>query len=127
MRRKLSCSNNEKKPGEKHSYTLLILMWSVCKIITDTVFENHPKSRILNFSIMAFPAIFVLLKLTCLVTLFDRKLQVFKISPKLTLFGIFNELLSTQNVNVARFARNVECDFFRDFQTLCIYLTTLHL
>ena len=23
-------------------------------------------------------------------------------------FGIFNELLSTQNVNVARFARNVE-------------------
>ena len=27
---------------------------------------------------------------------------------KLTIFGIFNELLSTQNVNVARFARNVE-------------------
>ena len=27
--------------------------------------------------------------------------------------------MSTQNVNVARFARNVECDFFCDFQTLC--------
>ena len=27
--------------------------------------------------------------------------------------------MSTQNVNVARFARNVECDFFGDFQTLC--------
>ena len=27
---------------------------------------------------------------------------------KLTIFGIFSELLSTQNVNVARFARNVE-------------------
>ena len=26
-------------------------------------------------------------------------------------FGIFNKLLSTQNVNLARFARNVECDF----------------
>ena len=26
---------------------------------------------------------------------------------------------STQNVNVARFARNVKCDFFCDFQTLC--------
>ena len=38
-----------------------------------------------------------------------------KIDP----FGIFNELLSTQNVDVARFARNVECDFFGDFQTLC--------
>ena len=34
-------------------------------------------------------------------------------------FCIFNELLSTQNVNVARFARNVEWDFFCDFQTPC--------
>ena len=72
--------------------------------------ESH-----LNFH---FPPIFVLLKLTCLVTLFDCKLQVFKNSPKLTIFGIFDELLSTQNVNVARFARNVECDFLSDFQTL---------
>ena len=32
---------------------------------------------------------------------------------------IFSTLLSTQNVSVARFARNVECDFFFDFQTLC--------
>ena len=32
---------------------------------------------------------------------------------------IFDELLSTQDVNVARFARNVECDFFHDFQPLC--------
>ena len=31
--------------------------------------------------------------------------------------GIFNELLSNLNVNVVRFARNVECDFFCDFQT----------
>ena len=62
----------------------------------------------LNFLILAFSTNFVLLKLTCLVTLFDRKLLVFKNSPKWTIFGIFNELLSTQNVNVARFARNVE-------------------
>ena len=33
------------------------------------------------------------------------------------LFGIFTELLSTQNVNVARFARNIEWDFFREFVT----------
>ena len=32
-------------------------------------------------------------------------------------FGIFNQLLSTQNVNVSRFARNVEWDFFYDFQS----------
>ena len=50
----------------------------------------------LNFSIWAFPPIFVVLKLTCLVTLFDPKLQIFKNSPKLTIFGIFNWLLSTQ-------------------------------
>ena len=59
--------------------------------------------------------IFVLLKVTCLVTLFDRKFQVFKMLPKLTIFGIFNELFSNQNVNVARFARNVQCDFSGDF------------
>ena len=36
--------------------------------------------------------------MTCLVTLFDRKLQIFKNLQKLTIFGFFNELLSTQNV-----------------------------
>ena len=41
-----------------------------------------------------FPPIFVPLKLTCLVTLFDRKLQVFKNFSKWTIFGVFNELLS---------------------------------
>ena len=66
------------------------------------------------FEFWYFPPIFVLLKLTCLVTLFDRKLQVFKNSP----IGPFLAFLSTQNVNVARFARNVEWDFFCDFQTL---------
>ena len=42
-------------------------------------------------------------------------------------FWVFNDwpflaflmnFLSTQNVKVARFARNDECDFFCDFQTL---------
>ena len=47
------------------------------------------------------------------------KLQVFKNSSNWTIFAIFDEFLSTQNVNVARFARNVECDFLADFQTLC--------
>ena len=74
---------------------------------------------LLEFQFWHFPTIFVLSKVTCLVTLFNRKLQVFKYSPKLTIFGIFSELLSTQNVNVARYARNVEWDFFCDFQTLC--------
>ena len=40
--------------------------------------------------------------------MFDRKLQVFKNSQKLTIFGFFNELLATQNVNAASFVRSVE-------------------
>ena len=43
--------------------------------------------------------------------MFDRKFQVFKKLAKSTIFGIINELLSTQNWNVARFARNIEWDF----------------
>ena len=41
-----------------------------------------------------------------------QKCRIFKNSPKLTISGILNELMSTQNVNRARFALNVECDFF---------------
>ena len=44
---------------------------------------------------------------------------------KLSIFGIFIELLSTQNRNVACFARNVECDFFCYFPTLCMKLLTI--
>ena len=71
----------------------------------------------ISFEFWHFPPIFVQLNLTCLVALFDRKLQVFQNSPIWTIFGLFDELLFTQNVNVARFARNVEWDFFCDFQT----------
>ena len=42
-------------------------------------------------------------------------------------FGISNELLSTQNVNVARFARNVEWNFLCDFQTPWSFLHTYSL
>ena len=50
-----------------------------------------------------------------------QKSIIFKVSEKCQnwpFFDIFNDFLSTQNVNVARFARNVKCDFFCDFQTL---------
>ena len=36
----------------------------------------------------------------------------FQNSPKQSIFGTFNKLLSTQNVNVARFARNVVMRLF---------------
>ena len=46
---------------------------------------------------------------------------VFNKLAKLTFFGFFNELLSTQNVYVASFARNIAWDFFCDFQTFEIF------
>ena len=55
-----------------------------------TLFENYSKCRTLNFEFWHFLPIFVLLNLTCLVTLFVHKFQVFKNSQKLTIFGIFN-------------------------------------
>ena len=36
----------------------------------------------------------------------------------MTIFGIFDELLSTQNVNLHRFARNIECDFLSGFHKI---------
>ena len=44
--------------------------------------------------------------------------SIFTNSLKWTILGSFNQFLSTQNVNVARFACNVEWDFFCDFRTL---------
>ena len=57
-----------------------------------------------------FTPIFVGLKLTYLVILFDHQLQFSQNSHKLE---IFDKLLSTQNLNVARFSRNVKLDFFQ--------------
>ena len=56
------------------------------------MFENYPKYRIWIFEFWHFQPIFVLSKLICLVTLFDRKLQIFKNSSKLIIFGISNKL-----------------------------------
>jgi len=55
--------------------------WVQCYFCT--VFENHQKCCI-------FHQFFVKLKLTYLVTMFGRKLHVFKKSPKWAIFGIFN-------------------------------------
>ena len=76
----------------------------------------HIVTQNVAFEFWHFQPIFVLLKITSLVTLFDRKLQVFKNSPKWIIFGIFNQLLSTQNANVARFARNVKMRLFVIFK-----------
>ena len=96
----------------------------------DTLFENGSKFKhivrkwlkmshlkVLNFGI--FHQFQVISKLTYLLTLFDHKLQVSENSSNWSVFGNFYVLLSTQNINVARFARNVYWDFSFNFQTPC--------
>ena len=84
---------------EYHCFPGKLLPFTHCLKITKNVSFEF-------FEFWHFPLIFVLLTVTCLVTLLNRKFQAFKNSPKLTIFGIFYELLSTQNL--ARFAHNVE-------------------
>ena len=58
---------------------LLWVQLEMTKTRTTTQFENYSKCRMSIFEFWHLPPIFVLFKLTCLVTLFDhRKLQVFK-------------------------------------------------
>ena len=87
-------------------YIKKVSFYNIYMIILITV--HNPQCLIITqnvaFEFWHFSSIFVLLKLTCLVTLFDHKLQVIKNSTKLP---IFDKLLFIKNVNVARFARIV--------------------
>ena len=87
--------------------------WSIV-----TVFENHPKCRIRIFQFWYFSPIFCLFKSDLSGNTVWLQASGFQKLAKVTILGTFNELLFTQNVNVARSARNVECDFFCDFQAL---------
>ena len=71
----------------KMAFSIYFLFLSLAK---HTLLDNYSKCRIWIFEFWHFPLVFVLLKLTILVTLFDHKLQVSKNSPKWTIFGIFN-------------------------------------
>ena len=93
----------------------LLFVYYTTFTLTQNVWKS-PKMSHLNFRILSFSTNFWPNK-NDLSGNNVCKLKVFKKTPKSTIFGIFNELLSTQNVNVARFARKVEWDFFCDFQT----------
>ena len=86
-----------------------------------TVFENYSKCRI---SILAFSNMFCPIKTDLSGKTVWPQASGFQKVDKLTIFGIFNQLLSTQNVNVARFVRNVESDFFGDFKH-CVSITSV--
>ena len=77
-------------------------------------YQNHSKCRIWIFEFCHFPTIFLPIEIDkhCLAIRFSKTRQI-------DYFWLFNELLTTLNVNVARFARNAEWDILGDFQTLC--------
>ena len=92
------------------------LLLHLPSLLVNTVLENGIPQCLKITQNVAFESLILAFSTSfCLVALFDSKLQVFKNSQKLTIFGIFYDLLSTQIANLARFARNVECDFFGDF------------
>ena len=61
-----------------------------------------PKCCIWIFELWHFRGIFVQLKLTCLVTMFDSKIQAFKKIAKMFHFWHFYSFLSTQNIRFMR-------------------------
>ena len=76
----------------------------------------------LNFDILAFSANFCPIEIDMSGNTFWLQASGFPKLAKVDLFWHKNELLFTQNVNVARFARNVECDFSCDFHTAWYYV-----
>ena len=81
------------------------------------MFENNWKSRIWIFQFGIFHQLLFYKKSGN--TIWPQAPD-FQNSPNWTIFCIFYELLSTQNENDARFARNVECDILGDFHTLWV-------
>ena len=55
-----------------------------------------------------------------------KKVSFFKNSPNWTIFGIFDNFLSTKNVDVARFARKIEWDFAVIFKHCVWYFLLLN-
>ena len=71
----------------------------------------------LNFSISAFSANFWSIKSDLSGNTVWPQALGFKIRPNGPFLAFFNELLSSQNANVARNVEYDQCDFFGDFQT----------
>ena len=93
------------------------ISWSVDPIDTySMVFNSH-----LIFLVLAFSTNFCPIKSDLSGNTVGPQASGFQKLVKMDdFFFIFYQLLSTQNVNVARFARNVEWYFFCDFQTPCV-------
>ena len=79
-------------------------------------YHSVRKNMLLDITVSPLSRIVMFFYMMLQVSILMTTLQCLKF-----FFGIFDELLYSQNVNLARFARNVECDFLCDFQT-CQFL-----
>ena len=73
-----------------------------------TLFENKSKCLIRIFDLWLFSTNFCPLKVDLSGNTFWPKASGFQNLAKFNILGIFNEILSTQNEDVTRFAPNVE-------------------
>ena len=73
---------------------------------------KSPNMSHLSFSILAFSTNFCPTKIDLSGNTVWPQASRFQKHAKLTIFGLFNLLLSIHNINVARFFRNVVWDFF---------------
>ena len=100
-----------------HFRTLCIIKrhaFMTCNVRLFTLFENYPKCRIWIVQFRHFQLILFQLKLTCLVTLFDCKLKVFKNSPFLAfLMNFCPQSIQSSPRSQCRMR------LFCDFQTPC--------
>ena len=93
--------------------------WNVFNCI-HSVWKS-PKMSHFSISILAFSTNFCPFKIDLSGnTVWPQALDFQKFAKMHHFWPFFNEVLSIQNVGIARFARNVEWDFFCDFQTLCV-------
>ena len=93
-KKKKECPPNEKPDVVKtHLRDMIIvpeMTGSIVGVYNGKTFNQvEIKVKKIIFQFWHFPPIFVLLKVTCLVTLFDLNIQIFKNSPKLTIFVHF--------------------------------------
>ena len=108
-------------------YHFPTIFWLLKKWLFDRKFQLFKTSPKLDL-FWHFPSNFVQLKVTYLVTLFDRKFQLVKNSPKLDHFWAFStNFCLVKNVYVARFARNVEWDFFLWFSNTMLVVWGLRM
>ena len=95
-------------------YRKLKIHWTFFRVIALLHWCHGPYARIFTWTISDKR-----LDAQCLKITQNVSLRFSKTRQNWPFLAFLINFCPLKNVNVARFARNVECDFFCDFQTLC--------